>query len=142
MAGVIARRAGNIIYLADATLSVEDACSGIRSLFGITATATAFAFIAPGGALRKTILIVSAVPIAIFSNILRVTGTGLLYQYVGGEFAEGFYHSLEGWVFYVIALGLLFGEFFLLNAVFPPVSGAEEDAARKTERKAGKGAAR
>jgi len=118
ISGVIATRSGNIISLANASLSVEDACSGIRSLFGITATATAFAFMTPGGLLRKAVLVCSALPIAVVSNILRVTGTGLLYQYVGNAFAEGFYHSLEGWVFYVVALAALFGEFFLIDAVF------------------------
>ncbi len=117
--GIAAARTGNIIHLANATLSVEDACSGIRSLFGITATATAFAFIIPGGRVRKIVFIVSALPIAVLSNILRVTGTGLLYHYAGPRFAEGFYHSLEGWVFYALALGVLFLEYFLLNAAFP-----------------------
>lgn len=119
MLGVEAARLGNIIQLAGVTLSVEDACSGIRSLFGITATATAFAFIMPGGWLRRGFFIVSAVPIAVFSNILRVAGTGLLYEYVGARFAEGFYHSLEGWVFYVVALAALFFEFFIINALVP-----------------------
>lgn len=125
--GVAAARSGNIIHLAKTTLAVEDACSGIRSLFGITATATAFAWMIPGGTLRKGVLIVSAVPIAVAANILRVTGTGLLYQYAGSTYAEGFYHSLEGWVFYVVALGALFGEFFLLNAVFPSAQAKKAD---------------
>lgn len=133
--GVTATSTGNIIYLPGVTpLSVEDACSGIRSLFGITATATAFAFIMPGGIPRKTVFIISAAPIAVASNILRVTGTGLLYRYAGGGFAEGFYHSLEGWVFYVVALGALFGEFFLFKVVFPTGGQAdygEEDPAGK-----------
>jgi len=119
MLGVAAARSGNIIQLAKATLAVEDACSGIRSLFGITATATAFAWMIPGGMLRKSILVVSALPIAVAANILRVTGTGILYHYAGSTYAEGFYHSLEGWVFYVVALAALFAEFFLLKAVFP-----------------------
>ncbi len=119
MMGVVAARSGNIIYLASGTLAVDDACSGIRSLFGITATATAFAWMIPGGWPRKAVLIISAVPIAVVTNILRVAGTGLLYQYAGPQFAEGFYHSLEGWVFYVVALAVLFGQFFLLKAVFP-----------------------
>lgn len=119
LANVKVFREGNILYLASQTLSVEDACSGIRSLFGITATATAFAFLMPGGAFRKAFIIASAVPIAVFSNILRVTGTGLLYAYGSGDFATGFYHALEGWVFYVVALAALFGEFFLIKAIFP-----------------------
>lgn len=139
MTGVAAVRTGNIIHLANATLSVEDACSGIRSLFGIAATATAFAFITPGGWIRKTFFVVSALPIAVLSNVLRVFGTGLLYEYVGTRFAEGFYHILEGWVFYAIALAALFIEYLLLRAAFPlrRSEGAGEDGDRPAGEKEG-----
>lgn len=120
LAHVSAYREGNIIYLpGTAPMSVEDACSGIRSLFGIVATAVAFAAVMPGGPARRTVLVLSAAPIAVFSNILRVTGTGLLHYYGNERLASGFYHYLGGWVFYVLALGLLFGEYLLLGIVFP-----------------------
>ena len=121
LAGVPATASGNIIDLPNATLSVEDACSGIRSLFGILATSTAFAFVVPSGLFRKLFFILSAAPIAVFTNILRVTGMGLL-QHSGYErLAQGFYHQLEGWVFYLIALLLLWAEYAVLQAVFPTV---------------------
>jgi exosortase len=125
MAGVPATASGNIIYIPNATLSVEDACSGIRSLFGIIATATAFAFVVRGGFLRKAVFILSAAPIAVFANILRVTGTGFLQNAGYSRLAEGFYHQVEGWMFYVIALAALLGEYAVLKAVFP--ISAEED---------------
>ncbi len=125
--GVPATSAGNLIFITGKTLSVDDACSGIRSLFGILATATAFAFVVPGGALRKSVFVISAAPIAVFTNILRVTGTGLLQHYGYTGLADGFYHYLEGWVFYLVAMVLLFVEYVVLKTVFPIVT--EKDKA-------------
>jgi exosortase len=125
LAHISAYREGNIIYLPGAApMSVEDACSGIRSLFGIVATAAAFAVIVRGGVVRKAALVVSAAPIAVFSNILRVTGTGLLQCSGNERLAHGFYHYLGGWVFYVLALALLFGEYLVLGVVFPLPKGS------------------
>jgi exosortase len=120
LARVPAYREGNIIYLPGAApMSVEDACSGIRSLFSITATAVAFSVLARGGSARKAVLVLSAVPIAVASNILRVTGTGILLCHGTERLAHGFYHYLGGWVLYVVALAALFGEYLLLETVFP-----------------------
>jgi len=129
-AGVPATASGNVIYIPNQTLSVDDACSGIRSLFGILATATAFAFVAPGGWIRRTVLILSVAPIAVFSNILRVTGTGLLQNAGYSGAAQGFYHQVEGWMFYVIALAMLFVEYAVLKAVFPIPSDKADEAAQ------------
>lgn len=127
LVGVPAAASGNIIYIPNATLSVEDACSGIRSLFGIIATATAFAFVVRGGWARKTAFILSSAPVAVIVNIMRVTGTGLLQHAGLSGLAEGFYHQLEGWVFYVLALLMLWGEYVVLKAVFPlPPAPIEE----------------
>lgn len=118
-AGVPATATGNIIYIPGRVLSVEDACSGIRSLFGIAATAAAFAFVVKGGVLRKSVLVLSSAPIAVLTNILRVAGTGFLQQAGYTSLAAGFYHQLEGWVFFVIALAAFFVEYAVLRAVFP-----------------------
>jgi exosortase len=129
LVGVPAASSGNIIYIPNAQLSVEDACSGIRSLFGILATATTFAFVMRGGFVRKAFLIVSAAPIAVFTNIMRVTGTGILQNSGHSGLAEGFYHQIEGWGFYVIALALLVGEYVVLKVVFPIDDGRPKQGA-------------
>jgi exosortase len=68
---------------------------------------------------RSTIIVVSAVPIAIFTNALRVSGTGILARYYGTQVADGFFHSFSGWVIYVVAFLLLFGVGWLLDLVNP-----------------------
>ena len=68
---------------------------------------------------RATIIVVSAVPIAIFTNALRVSGTGILARYYGTQVADGFFHTFSGWVIYVVASLMLFGVGWLLDRVNP-----------------------
>ncbi len=57
---------------------------------------------------RSLIVVVAAVPIAILTNALRVSGTGVLAHYYGTRVADGFFHSFSGWVIYIAAAVLLF----------------------------------
>ena len=57
---------------------------------------------------RSVIIVLSAVPIAILTNALRVSGTGVLSHYYGTEVADGFFHSFSGWVIYIVAFLMLF----------------------------------
>ena len=68
---------------------------------------------------RSAIIVLSAVPIAIFTNALRVSGTGVLARYYGTRVADGFFHSFSGWVIYVVAFLMLFGVGWLLDRVKP-----------------------
>ena len=74
---------------------------------------------------RPTIIILSAVPIAIFTNALRVSGTGILSHFYGTEIADGFFHSFSGWVIYVVAFLLLFAVGWLVDR-FDPSSRKSE----------------
>jgi exosortase len=105
--GVVVMREGNIIMLPLTTLEVADACSGIRSLISLLALAVAYAFFLKISPLRRGLLILSAVPIAIVTNALRVIGTGLLAQYWGARAAEGFFHEFAGLAVFVVAISLL-----------------------------------
>jgi exosortase/archaeosortase family protein len=64
---------------------------------------------------RAVIIIASSVPIAILTNAMRVSGTGVLAHYYGTEVADGFFHSFSGWVVYVVAFLLLFVVAHLLD---------------------------
>ena len=134
-------RQGNVIELmpkgAHETkkLEVVEACSGIRSLMTLLTLAVVFAYLTyprgqdgdgSGGLLRRVrsygfwrsiILVASAVPIAILTNALRVSGTGVLAHYYGTEVADGFFHSFSGWVIYIAAFLLLFAVGWLLDRI-------------------------
>ena len=54
-------------------------------------------------------------PIAILTNALRVSGTGVLAHYYGTQVADGFFHNFSGWIIYVVAFILLFAFGSLLD---------------------------
>jgi exosortase/archaeosortase family protein len=76
---------------------------------------TAFQRLKSYGFWRSVIIVGSAVPIAIFTNALRVSGTGVLARYYGTKVADGFFHSFSGWVIYIVAFLMLFGVGWLLD---------------------------
>jgi hypothetical protein len=57
------------------------------------------------------------VPIAILTNALRVSGTGVLAHYYGTRVADGFFHSFSGWVIYIAAAALLFATGWVIDRV-------------------------
>jgi exosortase/archaeosortase family protein len=71
------------------------------------------------GTAGRIILFLSAVPLAIVVNILRVTGTAVLADY-NEAFAMGFYHSFSGWLVFVFGFGLLYLFARLVHTVIDP----------------------
>ena len=117
MMGVVVMREGNIIMLPTTTLEVADACSGIRSLMSLLALAAAYAFMLQTSTLKRIILILSAVPIAIITNGMRVIITGILAQWWGAKAAEGFFHEFAGLAVFALAMVLLVAEGALLRRI-------------------------
>lgn len=117
LVGVVVLREGNIIMFPTTTLEVADACSGVRSLMSLLALAVAYAFLLPTSTLKRVILIVSAVPIAIVTNALRVIVTGILAQWWGARAAEGFFHEFAGLVVFALAMVLLVAEGAVLRRI-------------------------
>ena len=68
---------------------------------------------------RSAVILLSAIPIAIFTNALRVSGTGVLAHYYGTRVADGFFHSFSGWVVYIVAFLMLFGVGWILDRAKP-----------------------
>lgn len=107
LSGVIVMREGNIIMFPATTLEVADACSGIRSLLSLLALAVAYSFFISLSVRNRVLLIVSALPIAIFTNALRVIVTGFLAQWWGSKAAEGFFHEFAGLAVFALAMVML-----------------------------------
>ncbi len=106
---------GNMLYFAQTQLEVAEACSGLRSMMAFVMLSVLFAYFMHKGWLRRGILVLSSVPMAIAVNIVRVAGTGVLAHFYGEKVARGFMHEFSGLVVFVLGLVLMFMEFVLLN---------------------------
>jgi len=121
--GIPAAKFGNVIELLprgasqSIWLEVVEACSGIRSLMTLVTLALVYAYFTSRrrnfaslksfDLWRAAILMFAALPIAVLTNGVRVSATGILAYYYGGETAQGFLHGASGWLVYVAALLLL-----------------------------------
>jgi exosortase len=94
--GIVVWQEGNVLMFPNITLEVADACSGLRSIMSLLALGAAYAFVLHTKTRDRVILILSTLPIAIFTNCLRVIATGILAQYFGSAAAEGFFHEFAG----------------------------------------------
>jgi exosortase len=113
-------REGNVIVLADTSLEVAEACSGIRSLVSLLTLGILYGYFTDPRPWMRTLIALSTVPIAIAANAARVTGTGVLAHYYGVEAATGFFHTFSGWLVFVVAFLLLFVVARLLALLAPP----------------------
>jgi exosortase len=104
--GLPVLREGNILELPEQRLSVVEACSGIRSLLTLTFLSLVFGHFFEKKTWIRVVLFLSTVPIAIVANASRVTLTGLLTEWKP-EFAEGFFHTAQGWVIFMVSLFIL-----------------------------------
>lgn len=105
--GIPVIREGNILHLAQTTLEVVDACSGLRSLTAMFALSAALAWFTGYSSVRKLVLFLTAAPIAILANIIRLFITAILAAFFGAEVAQGFLHDFSGLVTFALGLVML-----------------------------------
>ena len=113
--GYDAVRDGNRIVLGDdQVLGVVDACSGLRMLTIFVWLAVVLVLVGGRDWWENGVILVSAIPIALIVNSIRITITGMMYT-VNPEWAEKIFHDWAGYFMMPLALGLLFGLQFLLQ---------------------------
>jgi exosortase len=100
-------REGNVLILANTTLEVAEACSGIRSLISLLTLGIVFGYFADSRGWVRSLIALSSVPVAIVANGARVAGTGIAADYMGPAAAEGFFHEFSGWMVFVAAFAMM-----------------------------------
>lgn len=125
--GVPAFRQGNLITISGMDLFVADACSGLRMVTIFSALAVAMIFLIERPWWDKFMIILSAIPIALIVNIIRITVTGLLYLAVGPEndYVKHLGHDWAGYFMMPLALGFLWVELQFLERLTIPVDTAQ-----------------
>jgi len=110
---------GNVIVIDEIRIGVLEACSGLGMLVTFFALSTAVAFVVDRPLLDRLILVLSAAPIGVVVNVIRITATGVLHQTVGSGAANAVFHDLAGWLMMPLALSLLGLEMLYLSRLFP-----------------------
>jgi exosortase len=118
--GIPVLRDGNILEISSQRLSVVEACSGIRSLLSLSFLSLVYAYFFDSKVWMRWVLLLATIPIAISANALRVTLTGVLSEY-NKDLVEGFLHSFEGWLMFMVALAALIVLHLLINKVYSVV---------------------
>ena len=105
--GVSAYRDGNIISLANITLGVAEACSGLNSLSALMVSSVLVGFLQFERAWPRWVLFLLSAPLAVLVNVVRVAGTAILADR-NPAFALGLIHLFSGWLVFSAGLALLY----------------------------------
>ena len=116
-------REGIVLYVKDHALRVEEACSGLSMLLTFLALSTGMALLVKRGPVDRALIMLSAVPVAVLSNVIRISLTGILYNEGGKELGDKVFHDFAGWMMMPIALVVLWAELKLLDWVWVDVGG-------------------
>jgi exosortase len=106
---------GNIILLGQHQLEVAEACNGLSMLMCLTATVVATIILIPMANWKRVVLFASIIPIALASNILRITSTSWAYHLLGAGTGKEFAHDAAGWLMMPVALLLVGLELLTLS---------------------------
>lgn len=134
LSGVAVFQEGNIIDLGFSQLEVVEACSGLRYLFPLLLIAILLAAQHRARFWQRAMLVLSAVPLSIAINSLRIASMGWLYPLWGIDALEGFWHEAIGWLIFMASVGFLLGEIWLLVKLAPlaaPLSLPADQASRQ-----------
>jgi exosortase len=108
--GIAFLRSGTALYsvYGDYALEVADPCSGIRSLLAMTAITALYAYMTQRTLVRKWILFLMAVPLAMVGNMVRILTISLVSEAFGNEVGAGLYHDFSGYmIFLAITIPLM-----------------------------------
>jgi exosortase len=101
-------RQGVVIFIGQYQLLVEDACSGMNSLVGLTALSLLYAFLTPRVSWSYSVFVASlAIPVAIVANVARVALIAVVTYVFGDAAAQGFIHFAAGIVLFSTSLLLI-----------------------------------
>jgi exosortase len=149
--GIPAMRSGVVIQLGDLPLNVAEACSGIRMLMLFFALCVGGAFLMKKSPLwERIVIVVSAIPIAVAANVIRLTLIAVFSQLVSSKptfwlsaaqaaewpknLTTTWPHDVPGLLMMPVGMALLLLEWTLLSRLFIEEPADRTAAIRGTTR--------
>lgn len=105
---------GNVIDLGNYKLQVVDACSGLRYLYPLLSLSFLAAYLFQTSMRQRVLVFLSAIPITILMNSLRIGLVGITVDTFGPQAANHALHMFEGWVIFLACAGVLVAEMGIL----------------------------
>jgi exosortase len=121
MTGLWVIAEGNVIEVGDNRLEVATACNGLSMLMMLAATMTALVLLRPLSFWRRLVLLASIIPVALLSNVLRITATAWCYHIFGAGRGAHYAHDWAGYLMMPTALLLVGLEMALLSWFFTEI---------------------
>ncbi len=119
-AGYPIGRSGVTLTVGPYQLLVADACSGLHSMFSLSAMGLLYLYLMERTSVTRNLIIMAAIlPIAFAANIVRVMVLILVTYHLGDEAGQGFLHGFAGIMLFVIGLLFLFVLDWVLGFIFP-----------------------
>jgi len=106
--GISAYYTGYEIHLPDSTFEIALSCSGLHSIISLLAIAALFSYIIEGAPIARVIIFISAIPLAMTGNILRITAVLFIANRYGSDMAINFFHSFSSFLLFIFSLIGLF----------------------------------
>ena len=107
-AGYPIARSGVMLSIGQYKLLVADACSGLNSMFSLSALGLLYLYMMRyRNWLHIGLMLLAILPIAFIANVIRVIILVLITYYFGDAAGQGFAHMASGMVLFIIALSLL-----------------------------------
>lgn len=113
-------REGSVIHMAGVSdpLAVAEACSGLRMLTIFIGFSVACALLIKRPWWDKLMVLLSAIPIALFANITRIVVTALLYRlFPENESVHQLVHDFAGFAMMPLGMGMLLLELKILSTL-------------------------
>jgi len=110
-------REGNILHLPGQTLSVVEACSGLRSLLSLSFLGQAYIYLFDSKPWMRIAIAFVIVPIAVVANGIRILVSAILGEH-NRAWGQGMVHESTGWVVFVIAFVCLLLAHVAINRIY------------------------
>jgi exosortase len=119
--GYVVVRQGNVINIGDTSVAVAEACNGLRMITAFFIIASWLALLVHRKKWEKAIVILSALPIAILCNTIRLALTAVAFTMIDVDKYGALFHDWGGYAMMPLAVGLIALELWILsNLVIEP----------------------